>query len=365
MKISGAVFVQNFHEQQSDHEVFLEDLKLAELFEPLGFDAIWSVEHHFSPYTMVPDVLQFLTYLCGHTRRIGLGTMVVVLPWHDPVRVAEQISMLDIMAQGRSLTLGFGRGAGRIEFDGFRVPMSEARERFAEAAEIIKLALSQKRFSFNGKFFQIPEMSIRPQPLDKDLVNRMYGAIVSPETGDIMAKAGMGMLVIPQKPWEEHRKDYDAYQLSCERAGFKAKAPIAGCWVYCARTEREAMEAGRKWSKNYAESALNHYEYHEPEHFKAAKGYEYHAQMAQVVKAAGGFPEMFADTQVIGTPQRCIEVLRNVQNTLGASEFVGVFKYGGMPYDEAERSLRLFASEVMPAMKAEAREESHPAAAGS
>jgi len=269
------------------------------------------------------------------------------------------------MAQGRSLTLGFGRGAGRIEFDGFRVPMSEARERFAEAAEIIKLALSQKRFSFNGKFFQIPEMSIRPQPLDKDLVNRMYGAIVSPETGDIMAKAGMGMLVIPQKPWEEHRKDYDAFKLSCERAGFKAKAPIAGCWVYCARNEREAMEAGRKWSKNYAESALNHYEYHEPEHFKAARGYEYHAQMAQVVKAAGGFPEMFADTQVIGTPERCIEVLRNVQNTLGASEFVGVFKYGGMPYEEAERSLRLFASEVMPALKADRREQAHPAAAGS
>ena len=82
MKISGAVFVQNFHEQQADHEVFLEDLKLAELFEPLGFDAIWSVEHHFSPYTMVPDVLQFLTYLCGHTRRIGLGDPLAGVSLH-------------------------------------------------------------------------------------------------------------------------------------------------------------------------------------------------------------------------------------------------------------------------------------------
>jgi alkanesulfonate monooxygenase SsuD/methylene tetrahydromethanopterin reductase-like flavin-dependent oxidoreductase (luciferase family) len=243
--------------------------------------------------------------------------------------------------------------------------MSEARERFAEAAEIIKLALSQKRFSFNGKFFQIPEMSIRPQPIDKNLVDRMYGAIVSPETGDIMAKAGMGMLVIPQKPWEEHRKDYDAYVQSCLRAGFKAKAPIAGCWVYCASNEREAMEAGRKWSMNYAESALTHYEYHEPEHFKAAKGYEYHAQMAQAVKAAGGFTQMFADTQVIGTPDRCVHVLREIQNQMGASEFVGVFKYGGMPYEEAERSLKLFASEVMPVIKAEGRQPSQTAAAGS
>jgi alkanesulfonate monooxygenase SsuD/methylene tetrahydromethanopterin reductase-like flavin-dependent oxidoreductase (luciferase family) len=86
--------------------------------------------------------------------------------------------------------------------------------------------------------------------------------------------------------------------------------------------------------------------------------------MAQAVKAAGGFPEMFADTQVIGTPERCIEVLRNIQNILGASEFVGVFKYGGMPYEEAERSLKLFASEVMPTLRREGREE-QPAAAGS
>ncbi|HEY6418508.1 MAG TPA: hypothetical protein VIX59_05845, partial [Candidatus Binataceae bacterium] len=149
------------------------------------------------------------------------------------------------------------------------------------------------------------------------------------------------------------------------RAGFKAKPPIAGCWVYCAKTEREATEAGRKWTMNYAESALTHYEYHEPEHFKAAKGYEYHAQMAQAVKAAGGFTQMFADTQVIGTPERCIEVLRNIQNTMGASEFVGVFKYGGMPYEEAERNLKLFASEVMPVIKTAGRDESQTAAAGS
>jgi len=152
MKISGAVFVQNFHELRQDHVVFLEDLKLAEQFEPLGFDSIWSVEHHFSPYTMVPDVLQFLTYLCGHTKRIGLGTMVVVLPWHDPIRVAEQISMLDIMANGRSLTLGFGRGAGRIEFDGFRVPMGEARERFAEAARSSSSRFRRSAFRSTASF---------------------------------------------------------------------------------------------------------------------------------------------------------------------------------------------------------------------
>jgi alkanesulfonate monooxygenase SsuD/methylene tetrahydromethanopterin reductase-like flavin-dependent oxidoreductase (luciferase family) len=120
------------------------------MVEPLGFDSLWGVEHHFSPYTMLPDVLQFLTYMAGRTRRIGFGSMVVVLPWHDPVRVAEQIAMLDMYCRDRELTLGFGRRAGRIEYDGFRVPMSESRERFSEAAEIVRMALTQERFSYHG-----------------------------------------------------------------------------------------------------------------------------------------------------------------------------------------------------------------------
>jgi alkanesulfonate monooxygenase SsuD/methylene tetrahydromethanopterin reductase-like flavin-dependent oxidoreductase (luciferase family) len=333
------------------------------MFEPLDFDSIWTVEHHFTPYTMVPDAIQFLTFMAGRTRRVGFGTMVVVLPWHDPVRVAEQFSLLNNMAQGRSITLGLGRGAGRVEFDGFRIPMGEARERFAEAAEVLRLALSQKRFSFSGKYYQIPEMSIRPQPFSKDLTNHMYGAIVSPETGDIMAKAGIGMLIIPQKPWNEHHKDLLAYQASCTKAGFVAKRPKAGCWVYCAETESEARERGEIWLKNYADSALRHYEYDEPTHFKNAKGYEYHAAMAEAAQKAGGFTDTFADTQVMGTPERCIEVLRKIRSTIDASEFVGVFKYGGMPLEEAQRNLRLFASKVLPVIQADEIGAEHGATA--
>src|SRR6266851_332879 len=133
MKVGASFFFQNyFREQKPDSEIYQEDLALAEMAEPLGFDSIWGVEHHFSPYTMIPDVLQFLTFMAGRTRRVGFGSMVVVLPWHDPVRVAEQIAMLDNYLGGRELVLGFGRGAGRIEYNGFRVAMGESRERFTE-----------------------------------------------------------------------------------------------------------------------------------------------------------------------------------------------------------------------------------------
>src|SRR5262249_60218601 len=111
-----------------DAEVSRQELRLAEMAEPLGFDSIWSVEHHFTDYTMCPDVLQFLTYMAGKTQHVKLGTMVIVLPWHDPMRVAEQISLLDHLSGGR-LILGLGRGLARVEYEGFRIDRDEGRQR--------------------------------------------------------------------------------------------------------------------------------------------------------------------------------------------------------------------------------------------
>jgi alkanesulfonate monooxygenase SsuD/methylene tetrahydromethanopterin reductase-like flavin-dependent oxidoreductase (luciferase family) len=355
MKVGASIFCQNFYRtQRPDPDIYREDLAIADLAEPLGFDSIWAVEHHFSPYTMIPDVTQFLSYLCGRTKRIGLATMVIVLPWHDPVRVAEEIAMLDLFARDRELTLGFGRGSGRIEYEGLRIPMNESRERFAEAAEVVRLALTEERFSFNGQFYKVPEMSVRPRPLHKNLTDRFFGAIVSPESGDIMARAGMGMLIIPQKAWSEHAKDYQAYLGSCRKFGQPGKKPIAVTWVYCAKDEKSAEIGRDKWMANYGESALVHYEYNEPEHFKATKGYEFHAKMAEAMSSGkAGDATLLGRTQCFGTPERCLEVLREIKSTVDAEEFVGVFKYGGMPLEEAERSMKLFASEVLPKVHAE------------
>ena len=93
----------------SDQLVYSNEVKLAEFAEPLGFESIWTVEHHFTNYTMCPDPMQFLTYMAAKTKTIKLGSMVVVLPWHDPIRIAEQISLLDTLSNGR-LILGLGRG---------------------------------------------------------------------------------------------------------------------------------------------------------------------------------------------------------------------------------------------------------------
>jgi alkanesulfonate monooxygenase SsuD/methylene tetrahydromethanopterin reductase-like flavin-dependent oxidoreductase (luciferase family) len=366
MKLGASIIFQNyFRAEKPDWQIYEEDLALAEMVEPLGFDSLWGVEHHFAPYTMLPDVLQFLTFMAGRTRRVGLGSMVVVLPWHDPVRVAEQIAMLDMYCGDRELTLGFGRGAGRIEYDGFRVPMSESRERFSEAAEIVRMALTQDRFSYQGKYYQIPEMSVRPHPRRANLPERFYGAIISPETGDIMARQGLGMLVIPQKPWTEHKKDFDHFKESCAKFGHQPKRPVVSTFMYCAETEREANEGAQQWIGNYSDTAVRHSEYDEPEHVRGAKGYEFHAVIADAnKKSTSSFRDTFLKTQVYGTPEKCIETLRTIALTMDAAEFVGFFKYGGMPLEVAQRSMKLFATEVLPHIQRGSTREPHNAAAG-
>lgn len=104
----NVVIFQNPGETRRDAEVYAEELALARQAEGLGFESIWSVEHHFTDYTMCPNVFQFLTYMAACTETIQLGSMVCVLPWHDPIRVAESIAMLDVMSGGRVI-FGMGR----------------------------------------------------------------------------------------------------------------------------------------------------------------------------------------------------------------------------------------------------------------
>src|SRR6266704_428042 len=175
-------------EGMSDAAVLAEHLALGDLAEPLGFDSLFALEHHFTGYAMSPSPTQLLSYFAGRTKRITLGTAVIVLPWHDPVRVAEQIALLDVMSGGRCV-FGFGRGAASVEYAGFRIPMEEARPRFVEAAEIVVKALSQESFEHEGQFYQIPRTSIRPRPISHP-ERRFHASAVSPDSAEIMAKLG-------------------------------------------------------------------------------------------------------------------------------------------------------------------------------
>ncbi len=367
MRVGYSTFAQNYTDWErhnagdfgrppkiSDSQIYEDELRLADLVEPLGFDSLWTVEHHFTPYTMVPNPTQFLSYMAGRTQHIDFGTMVIVLPWHDPVRVAEEISMLDNLLRGRRVMLGFGRGAGRVEFEGMRVPMGESRQRFLEALEVIRLALREQQFSFKGEFFQIENLSVRPRPRSDDLEERMYCAWGSPTTIEIAARAQLGPLFVPQKSWEEIGAEVVEYNGYRAELGLPEWKPIVCCWAYCAESESQASEIGRQYMDNYGRTATWHYELDDPEHFEKVGGYEHYAKSiragadAKLASRAG-----FSETQIMGTPEQCLEKLRYVKEVANVSEFIGVFLFGGLPVDTAEASMRLFAEKVLPVVQRE------------
>ena len=161
MHIGFSIPFQNLDDARSDSDVYHHELGFALQAEMWGFDSIWTVEHHFTSYAMCPDPLQLLTYLAGQTRRIQLGTAVIVLPWHDPVRLAEQIALLDNLSGGRML-LGIGRGIAKVEYDGFRVPMDTSRQRFIEYAQAVLRGLEAGYVEHDGELLQQPRRALRP-----------------------------------------------------------------------------------------------------------------------------------------------------------------------------------------------------------
>jgi alkanesulfonate monooxygenase SsuD/methylene tetrahydromethanopterin reductase-like flavin-dependent oxidoreductase (luciferase family) len=370
MKVGVSLFMQNYGDwdrfeaqergeaqgppRVPDWKIYEEDLHIGRLVEPLGFDSLWSVEHHFTPYTMVTDVLQLLAYFAGATSRIELGTMVIVLPWHDPIRVAEGIAALDGMLGGRRLHVGFGRGLGRREFGGLRVPMEESRERFLEGLDIVRTALSKEWFSYKGAFHEIPRTTLRPQPRSPDLLEHMYCAWGSPQTIPIAAASGLKALFIPQTHWEDYARQMARFAALRGQAGFAPAHPTVVCWVYCAETDEKAWEGARRWIPAYANSAARHYEL-ASDHFRTTRGYEHYASMSALMTDAADpydMGAMYLKNQVWGSPETCVAKIDRIRELMGPDHFVAVMKYGGMPLAEAEASMRLFAKEALPAVKA-------------
>jgi len=352
MHVGMGVIFQGMGEGRTDRNVYRNELRLGDLAEPLGFESLWGVEHHFTEYTMCPDVLQYLTFFAGRTQRIQLGSMVVVLPWHDPMRVAEQVLMLDHMSNGR-LIFGMGRGLGRVEFEGFGKNQEDSRAFFVEAAQMILEGLERGYCEFDGKFVKQHRRELRPRPF-KSFRGRTYAAAVSPESSEIMARLGIGLLIIPQKPWDMVAQELNDYRTVYRDVnGVDAPPPIVGGWTYCDENADRAAEMARRYIAEYWYSVVRHYEL-VGDHLTKMRGYESYKLMQERVSAPGGvdaMTEFFLGLQVWGTPEQCYERILDIQKRTGAEAFNGVFSYGGMPYDLAEASVRLFANEVMPELK--------------
>ena len=183
---------------KSDQTLYREVMDDCALGQRLGYDAAWLLEHHFSDYYPTPSPLLFMAHIAAAFPDLSLGTSVLVLPWYHPLRLAEEIAMLNSMTNG-TLHLGIGRGTAKMEYDAYNVDMNEARARFAECYRIVEKGLTGKPFTHDGTFWQIRQpIRIRPEPVAKKV--RFYGAIGSPASAEVMGDLGVAPICLSTFP---------------------------------------------------------------------------------------------------------------------------------------------------------------------
>jgi len=236
-----------------------------------------------------------------------------------------------------------------------RIPMGEARGRFAEAAQIVVMALSQPEFEFKGAFYEIPRTSIRPRPISHP-ERRFFASSVSPESATLMAKLGFSMLLIMQNEWSKCASDIEKFHQVAADAGHHPHRPLILTNVCCAESRSEAHERalnylGAKW-----DSIENHYRFSDG-HLAKVRGYEsYEALTKTYAKmkdpaARAKATEFYVSIQITGTPDDCLQKIAELKRLTGLDHLICEFAWGGLPHEEAEGNMRLFAAEVLPVLQ--------------
>ena len=338
-------------EEGSDGQMWDEELRLGEVAADLGFDCLWSAEHHFNDYSFVPDNIHVMTHLAAKHPDIDVGTAAVILPWHDPLRVAENAAVLDLLSNGR-FRLGLGRGLARREFDAFRLNMDESRERFDEAAPMIVDALKTGFMEGDGTYYKQPRVEIRPRP-QHSFDGRIYAVAASEESIVSAARLGAHIIMFADRPWEMRMPAIEQGRaLHRDFHGTEPPNLMLTEFVICGTDLAQCEEEARQYQGKFVESNFHHYEFL-GDHFKSVKGYDSYQQKAEIARAAGleGAVEGFMKAASWGTPDKILRGLEERKKLLGSFELNVSFRFGGTPYDVAERGLKLFAEEVLPVLK--------------
>lgn len=334
-----------------DGQVYEDNIYIADLLEPLGFDALFQVEHHGSPYHMTSNPLAILYYMAGRTERLEMGTCVVVLPWNNPLRVAEELSVLDNMLKGREIYVGVGRGSSPSEYRYLGIDQSQASERFKEGVEILRLALREENFSYEGVHYQVEGATTRPRPRSDKLGEKIYGALVSKSSLEPVAEMGLDLMCTGGTSVATMMENCEIFNNARAKVGLGPTQPIIAAPGYCAPTHDAAMEVADRAFGGYIEGSRKHYGFDDPQQFANIKGYESYSP------GGGGDPrgdsprDDYIKSGIFGTPDECIEKIKMYAEVTGTDHIVMLHSIAGMSVKETEDSLRLFSQEILPVLQ--------------
>jgi alkanesulfonate monooxygenase SsuD/methylene tetrahydromethanopterin reductase-like flavin-dependent oxidoreductase (luciferase family) len=352
MEVGLQFIFQNTHDGMSDAEMMRKETEICLLAEEVGMDFLLLPEHHFDPnYSMMPDNMQWLSYLAGKTNRIKIGTGAIILPWWpNPTRVAEKISMLQALL-GERFMLGFGRGLAKMEYEAFGIDMNEARERFDQAAEIILDILDTGVAEYDTKHFKQKRTEIHPAPEFGYRDRGFQSVAMTPDSGIAAANIGGTMMSFVQLPWEQHHAAVEAWRERFREVhpNKEPGAPVFSDFTYCHEDPERAKEVATEYLSKYYLSVIKHYDF-DGSHWGKTEGYQAYQAGADAIREAGleGAAAGFVASQAWGTPEQIIEEWKRRVEMTGELRPAMAVSYAGMPHELVQDSLRLIGEKVVP-----------------
>ncbi|MGI5200692.1 LLM class flavin-dependent oxidoreductase [Spirillospora sp. CA-108201] len=339
----------------SDHQVLRQTLEEIELADRLGFDSVWLAEHHFSKYGILGSPINFAMAVAERTTSITIGTAVLVLPLHDPLRLAEDIAALDVLSGGR-VVIGVGRGYQPAEFAGFGIPLEESKVRYKETLDVLRLALTQENFSYHGEVLHYDDITTYPRPFTPGGPPILQGT-VSPDSFRERGAIGEPIITSPNfTPLGIMQKNFGLYRTAMEENGFDIASydlPFMQ-QVWCGDSEEGLRDAARA-ALNYYRSVGKVIPGSEQAMEKERSYYEAVAKnielltLEQTLTHGGNF----------GTSGQVVETIEMLRDQLGISHYIGWLRIPSLDRGAALRSMEEFAEKVIPHFRAQ-----EPVAAG-
>ncbi|MGO8920995.1 MAG: LLM class flavin-dependent oxidoreductase [Stellaceae bacterium] len=237
--------------------VYDRALQRVEIMDRAGYDAVWLAEHHFSSYSVCPSVHMMGVHVANHTSRIRIGMAVSLAAFYHPLRLAEEVALLDVLSGGR-VNWGAGRGFDPTEFRVFGVPLEESAARFQEAVEITIAAWQSERLSWSGRYWRFEDVEVLPKPLQQPHPP-VWLATGSPEAIGWAARHGYSILLGPHQTFAENAANRERYRRELEANGHSLAGrdlPIARL-VAVADSDAAAEEIARAGVQWIAGSYIN------------------------------------------------------------------------------------------------------------
>ncbi|WDL97625.1 LLM class flavin-dependent oxidoreductase [Alicyclobacillus sp. ALC3] len=336
-------------ERRDPNQVITNLVEQAVYAEELGFNSVWVPEHHFGLFGVLPSPSMLLAHVAGRTKRIQLAPATVLLPTNHPIRMAEDYALLDVLSNGRSL-FSAGRGYDKREYDAFEVDFNNSREIFFEQLDIIQKAWREGTFSFSGKYYNIPEVTLVPHPVQEPYPP-IYVASFSAPSLERAAEMGENVIFAPFAATmvfgSVHNAVAQFHELS-QKHGYEGKN--ARCSYFLNVCESKAdVEATKERMLKYFRGLVPAFP---SDPATAPPHIRYFVDIVKRLQSMRT-TDLSEQTIIVGDADYCVETLKKVEES-GVEEVIIYFDFGGLGHTETIASMERFAKHVLPHFHANA-----------